>query len=410
MADNQLADYIKQLLAAGQQPDQIKIALKADGWAEQDIAAAFAASDASLAAAGGTAPAPSASPAQNQLPRSPSALSIKKLLMGGGALVILIIAVVAIALVPRGGTSTTEDNSTQEATASATPSTGEEPTSPIPAEPRECGEDVNCLINASLTCSPADATITTSINLLTVQVTTKQNFEIIGKEEDACVFYLQTLQQNVRYIQSYKQELFERGLNAREISSQERAANEEAQIVVGKDGICRFPIKSDLTALLEQTKSGTLITDQLNGTFCQGSLFETIVISPTPTPYSEKTVLDCFGNTDPQCTLSFLEEFSQNLENCSIHKGTTPIGWEPILGIFRSYEITGLQNNTCSVNFEILDSGSLPPELLNKTMTCNYNESERTIETVASGKNCSGTLYEAFMKFLEENYPSPTPQ
>ena len=286
MADNQLADYIKQLLAAGQQPDQIKIALKADGWAEQDIAAAFAASDASLAAAGGTAPAPSASPAQNQLPRSPSALSIKKLLMGGGALVILIIAVVAIALVPRGGTSTTEDNSTQEATASATPSTGEEPTSPIPAEPRECGEDVNCLISASLTCTPADATITTSINLLTVQVTTKQNFEIIGKEEDACVFYLQTLQQNVRYIQSYKQELFERGLNAREISSQERAANEEAQIVVGKDGICRFTNETDLTALLEQMKEGTYETGVLNASFCEGSLFRA---APTLTPTIEPT-------------------------------------------------------------------------------------------------------------------------
>lgn len=276
MADNQLADYIKQLLATGQQPEQIKTSLKADGWSEQDIAAAFAASEVA-------APAPAAASAQNQLPHSPAALSIKKLLMGGGALAILIIAVSAIAFWPR-GTSAPEENSTPEATASATPATIEEPTSSVPPEPRECGEDIDCLITASLTCSPANATITTTINLLTVQVTTKQKFEIIGQEAEACVFYLQTLQQNVRYVQSYKQELFAQGLNARDISSQERTANEEAQVVVGKDGICRFANKSDLTTLLEKTKEGTYETGVLNASFCEGSLFQAALVPPTPEP------------------------------------------------------------------------------------------------------------------------------
>lgn len=125
--------------------------------------------------------------------------------------------------------------------------------------------------------------------------------------------------------------------------------------------------------------------------------------SPTPAQEITKgTVLDCIGVEDPQCTLKFLDLFTQNLQSCKASKGTTPIGWEPAMGLFRGYEILGMQNNLCVINFWFLETKDIPATLLGKQMTCKYGTSERTIEKVAKGENCTGPLLEEMNKLLSQ--------
>lgn len=116
---------------------------------------------------------------------------------------------------------------------------------------------------------------------------------------------------------------------------------------------------------------------------------------------TEKTILDCVGIEDPQCTLKFLDLFKQNLQSCKVSKGTTLVGWEPAMGLFRGYEILGIQNNLCVINFWFLKTKDTPVIILDKQMTCKYSVSERTIEKVAKAENCTGPLLEEMNKLLK---------
>lgn len=144
-----------------------------------------------------------------------------------------------------------------------------------------------------------------------------------------------------------------------------------------------------------------------------GSISKTIsVIAETPkekitlpTPPEEiikGTVLDCIGVADPQCTLKFLDLFTENLKLCKTSKGTAPIGWEPAMGLFRGYEILRIQNNLCVINFWFLKTKDIPSTLVDKQMTCKYSATERTIEKVAKGENCTGPLLDEFNKLLSQ--------
>jgi hypothetical protein len=124
------------------------------------------------------------------------------------------------------------------------------------------------------------------------------------------------------------------------------------------------------------------------------------VIDGASEEITKGTVLDCIGVEDPQCTLKFLDLFTENLKLCKASSGTAPIGWEPAMGLFRGYEILGIQNNLCIINFWFLKTKDIPATLLDKQMTCKYSASERTIEKVAKGENCTGPLLDEFNKLL----------
>lgn len=125
-------------------------------------------------------------------------------------------------------------------------------------------------------------------------------------------------------------------------------------------------------------------------------------ILPTPTEGITKgTVLDCIGVEDPQCTLKFLDLFTKNLQLCKVSEGTTSIGWEPAMGLLRGYKILGIKNNLCVINFWFLKTKDIPATLLDKQMTCKYGASERTIEKVAKGENCTGPLLEESNKLFK---------
>lgn len=145
-----------------------------------------------------------------------------------------------------------------------------------------------------------------------------------------------------------------------------------------------------------------------------GSVSKTIlVVEKTETkPEAESApskiaVLDCDFFRDTDCPAKALSFFEENLKLCKPSKGITGVGWEPIiLQIFRNYEIFGTENNLCVVNFSVIKAPGAPSSpvdtLLNKKMVCKYSATERTMEKVVEGKNCTGPLYDEMMKILEQ--------
>ncbi len=151
---------------------------------------------------------------------------------------------------------------------------------------------------------------------------------------------------------------------------------------------------------------------------------------------AETTIMDCLAlaEVDPEksalCTQDLTEIFADNLLECKPSIGTTFIGWEPILlGMFREYEIKGIENNFCVVRFgvrfldqetlEIMSSEEIKEmfieeeimerekaqtvaQLLSQEMICQYGPDERIIDPyVAQIKGCSGPLYEGLELFGE---------
>lgn len=141
---------------------------------------------------------------------------------------------------------------------------------------------------------------------------------------------------------------------------------------------------------------------------------------PQPGPTAEMTVMDCFALAEADqeasawCNQDLHELFADRLSRCETSSGTSFVGMEVVLGLYRTYEILGVQNDRCVVSFEF---GVVDPEheselapILNKQMMCEYGADERTIEMVASAENCSGPLKESLDEFLPEFLEDFMPQ
>src|SRR3989339_25258 len=140
-------------------------------------------------------------------------------------------------------------------------------------------------------------------------------------------------------------------------------------------------------------KSKTITVIEKDSPEEKPTVSEKPVISPT-----EKTVLDCKEN-DAQCLLDYLEKFEEELASCKPSKGIVMVGLEPALGIARNYEIVGVKDNLCVVNFGFvkipnIDEEGVPTSLFSGSMVCKYGSSERNLKTVAKITGCSGSLYE----------------
>lgn len=145
-----------------------------------------------------------------------------------------------------------------------------------------------------------------------------------------------------------------------------------------------------------------------------------------PPATSERSVLSCMKLTevykDPksipqdvlatqgECLEGLTDLFVSQLSACQPSRGTAIIGFEAFLQLFRHYEIVGIKNGQCAVDFSFGFFSATPDpqaEALfsGKSMTCQYSASERTIDKVASTENCSGTLYDALqeLKKIQEN-------
>ncbi len=122
--------------------------------------------------------------------------------------------------------------------------------------------------------------------------------------------------------------------------------------------------------------------------------------NPVPSIINDE-ILNCLLGEDTECLRPYVESFSQNLTNCTPSNGTTSVGFEPFFGWFRAYEILGLENGNCRIDYWFLDNSKLvlPAEiepisddLLNKKMTCFLTEDELAVERAHELKRCEGDL------------------
>ncbi len=116
---------------------------------------------------------------------------------------------------------------------------------------------------------------------------------------------------------------------------------------------------------------------------------------------NEKNILDCVGSEDGNCMTPFLDQFTKNLESCTPSTGETPIGFEAFMGLLRGYEVKGLLDGNCVIDFWFLDipvekmppeADPIPAELLNKKMTCSLTNDQLNIEAVGKWVGCEGPL------------------
>jgi hypothetical protein len=122
-----------------------------------------------------------------------------------------------------------------------------------------------------------------------------------------------------------------------------------------------------------------------------------------------ETVMDCFSEDlseaycDGDTVLAFTYLFEDRLEPCEISDGTFGLGWEPIFGIFRGYEIQEEQGDNCVVKFWFLENLVIDPSLLGKEMVCEYGPSQRNTQYVSEclEECCTGELVDAMNELTQ---------
>ncbi len=132
----------------------------------------------------------------------------------------------------------------------------------------------------------------------------------------------------------------------------------------------------------------------------QDEIEEELVTYPVTNP---DTILDCYSEDlleilcSPEDALEFTNLFESRLGSCEVSEGTFALGFEPIIGIFRGYEIQEEQGSECFVKFWFLENSVIDPDLLNKDMVCTYDSSKRTTQDVNDcfEECCSGELFDA---------------
>jgi hypothetical protein len=121
-----------------------------------------------------------------------------------------------------------------------------------------------------------------------------------------------------------------------------------------------------------------------------------------------ETILDCYSENlseifcSPEDAIGFTTLFESRLGLCEISQGTFALGFEPIFGIFRGYEIQGEQDGDCVVRFWFLENSVIDLSLLNKEMICEYNSSQRTVQDVGDcfEECCTGELVDAVNEIM----------
>lgn len=132
--------------------------------------------------------------------------------------------------------------------------------------------------------------------------------------------------------------------------------------------------------------------------------------SNTSSVIEPKTILDCYSKDlsknlcSPEKELEFTTKFENRLKSCEVSQGTFALGFEPLMGLFRGYEIQGEQDGNCIVKFWFLKNSVIDSSLLNKSMSCAYDSSKRTTQSVNDCLEgcCSGDLVDVLVALEKE--------
>jgi|GEM_PF-5082803 len=236
MVNQQLLDYIKKQLQQGISREQIKSSLMTNGWQEEDIKEGFNALNSSV-------PTEQFSNFSNKKP-----LGISKTLMT---------SLVGIIIIGGGVYFTTqkifkseeEIKPSNEQVQQLPIQIPEETILPTPKQETppvdtvlDCKQDFNCLIQASTNCKKVKVVNTSTVDIFGVKQITTSFFEIKGKEEDKCNFYLRTEKVDL---------VFPANIPTEVVNQQKEISKK----IEGRDGTCKFN-NSDLTAMLTRWQKG----------------------------------------------------------------------------------------------------------------------------------------------------------
>ncbi len=144
----------------------------------------------------------------------------------------------------------------------------------IELETIACGTDIDCLIDASENCHPANLTYDIMINMSVLGWIQSHSYyyEIKGLEEEKCEFYKELLAVNGSYTEAARQELEGEGKNDTEIDALEQDQNDALVTAIGGAGICRFSTYF-LEEYLTNIKEGTFNSfseDEIDEYQCTG--------------------------------------------------------------------------------------------------------------------------------------------
>ena len=131
-----------------------------------------------------------------------------------------------------------------------------------------CGTNINCLISASTTCSPANVVYNYDLNTFGMIDSVSQTYIINGIANGKCSFYLITDKTDLTFSNALIQQMLLQGSTMSQITQQQQTANTTAQIAVGRYYNCAF-IQSDLTSMLNRWAVGafSFSTDPTEGDF-----------------------------------------------------------------------------------------------------------------------------------------------
>jgi len=118
-------------------------------------------------------------------------------------------------------------------------------------------EDWDCFIEASESCEESSFTDTKSIELFGTEITTTTYYEINKDQENNCITKFRTEEQHVSLTDEMVQQMLNQGISQEEIDQQEQKANEQADLLEGREGLCKIS-SDDLGVFLTKSKEGAL--------------------------------------------------------------------------------------------------------------------------------------------------------
>jgi len=119
----------------------------------------------------------------------------------------------------------------------------------------DCGDDWDCLVTQSETCSLAAFDFFLVTDMFGVEQTTSSYYEIQGYEGGFCEFHLEYVDLQVEYSDEVMQNLIDGGMTLEEAQQQEDDLNDLYDQLVGREGSCLFE-NSYLTDMIDDWSDG----------------------------------------------------------------------------------------------------------------------------------------------------------
>ncbi len=282
MVDPRLINYIKSVLARGYSPAQIKQALLQRGWPVDEVNQALHLTQQPSRPSPENPPTPPA----NKPKKHPKKNLFIVLIIIAVLIVIITLALTGYFIFSKTGKAAQLSSSSNQSSSSEP---GLESPAPLPDQSAsaqssfsnqsipsgfvDCQNDIDCLINASKDCSPAQAILNTTFNLFGLIQTTTSFLKIGGWEGDYCLLFVSYEDFDVRFDSQIIQQMQAANISEEEIEQAELEATQEVGMFKGANGTCHFA-PEDLTNLLILWKAGNFSTDDWDKTQCQGEFFE----------------------------------------------------------------------------------------------------------------------------------------